>query len=499
MYKIFLADDEFKVINGLLRSIDWDGLNSEVVGYAQDGEEALEKIGRLHPDIVIIDIRMPKKSGLEVMEQIAKEFLCSFIVFSGYTEFEYAKKALQMKAVDYLIKPVNISEIEEAIRQAIRNIETLKSAENPEKVHKQEWLASLLDGNTKVSPYFPALWNYFLYVVHFKSEYTAELDEILLSLTEKYTKDAFQFIILKSHKERIIFCAAGDRTFIPAIQKAVSSCLNALTEKYPQKIYWGSSNIISETLRIENAYMEAVDMVELREFFCNQHLGENTEKKSDFRSNDFILSHTKRLMHAASHEEAEKIISDFFQQISEHGHTPNQIRGLCLELYYSLKYQYQKDYSELFSEGTIKNDYFRRSADISNLETMKANILNFYDTINHQLHTQSTYYQQRIIHSCKTYVEAHLKETITLTSVADFVNMNPAYLSHIFKKVTGVTLFDFITDCRINKAKHLLKTSYLKIFEVAKEAGYQDQRYFCQVFKKKVGMTAAEYRNQKSE
>ena len=74
--------------------------------------------------------------------------------------------------------------------------------------------------------------------------------------------------------------------------------------------------------------------------------------------------------------------------------------------------------------------------------------------------------------------------------------MHPAYLSHTFHKATGVTLFDYITNERIQKAKQLLKTTHLKIFEVAQESGYQDQRYFCQVFKKKTGTTAAEYRSQ---
>ena len=94
-------------------------------------------------------------------------------------------------------------------------------------------------------------------------------------------------------------------------------------------------------------------------------------------------------------------------------------------------------------------------------------------------------------------MEEHLGEPITLTTVAESVNMNPAYLSHVFKKATGSNLFDYITERRIAKAKHLLKTTYLKIFEIAKAVGYPDQRYFCQVFKKKAGMTAVEYRNKK--
>ena len=89
-----------------------------------------------------------------------------------------------------------------------------------------------------------------------------------------------------------------------------------------------------------------------------------------------------------------------------------------------------------------------------------------------------------------------MKEPITLNAVAASVNMHPAYLSHAFHKATGVTLFDYITNERIQKAKLLLKTTHLKIFEVAQECGYQDQRYFCQVFKKKTGTTAAEYRSQ---
>ena len=131
MYKIFLADDEFKVITGLLRSIRWEDLNSEVIGYSQDGEDALEKILRLRPDVVMIDIQMPKKNGLEVMERVLEIYHCAFIIFSGYTEFEYAKKALQLQAVDYLIKPVNISEIECSIQKAQQALEQLLRSPSP--------------------------------------------------------------------------------------------------------------------------------------------------------------------------------------------------------------------------------------------------------------------------------------------------------------------------------------------------------------------------------
>ena len=94
------------------------------------------------------------------------------------------------------------------------------------------------------------------------------------------------------------------------------------------------------------------------------------------------------------------------------------------------------------------------------------------------------------------YIESHLTETVTLTDLAGYVNMNASYISHIFKKETGANLFDFIVEHKMEQAMKLLENDTLLIGEVARRVGYEDQRYFCQVFKKRTGMTAMEYRNQ---
>lgn len=107
MYRVFIADDEIWIVMGLKKLIERSGEPFEVVGEANNGVVALEEIDRLKPDVVISDIRMPGLNGLELMERLTERAPDVKVIFiSGYAEFEYAQKALQMGAVDYLLKPV---------------------------------------------------------------------------------------------------------------------------------------------------------------------------------------------------------------------------------------------------------------------------------------------------------------------------------------------------------------------------------------------------------
>ena len=111
MYNVYLADDERLVIHGLEQRVNWERMKCRVIGSAQDGVTALRQIMELKPDIVITDILMPGMTGLELIRRAEQELECAFIIFSGYSEFEYAKQALRLGTVDYLIKPADIEEI----------------------------------------------------------------------------------------------------------------------------------------------------------------------------------------------------------------------------------------------------------------------------------------------------------------------------------------------------------------------------------------------------
>lgn len=131
MYKVFLADDEIWEIMGLKKLIEKTGLPVKVVGEAVNGIEAIEGIQKSKPDILLTDIRMPGLDGLALAEQIQKKMLHTKVVFiSGYAEFEYARKAIQMKVSGYLLKPVELEELKRVLETVIAELKEISSADD---------------------------------------------------------------------------------------------------------------------------------------------------------------------------------------------------------------------------------------------------------------------------------------------------------------------------------------------------------------------------------
>ncbi len=119
MYKMLIADDEPKIRRGLKNLLEWNTLDIEVVGEAEDGEVALELVKALSPDILLLDINMPFVNGLELVEQINSiQSDCKIIIITGYDEFQYAQKALKLKVYDYLLKPVSKDQLYQVVINA---------------------------------------------------------------------------------------------------------------------------------------------------------------------------------------------------------------------------------------------------------------------------------------------------------------------------------------------------------------------------------------------
>lgn len=117
--RVFWVEDENLIREGLRLTTPWEKWGLEVVGEAVDGEEGMRKILELKPDIVITDVKMPRMSGLEMIEQLQGQVACEYIILSGYDEFAFVKKALHLNACEYLLKPVDDNELKEALENII--------------------------------------------------------------------------------------------------------------------------------------------------------------------------------------------------------------------------------------------------------------------------------------------------------------------------------------------------------------------------------------------
>lgn len=121
--KVMIADDEITIVEGILRLYDWEQNNFNVVGVAYDGMSAINLAKEKQPDIVIIDIDMPIRSGLEVIQEILKVMPdTAFIVASGYDQYEYMRAALKLGVVDYILKPIKFDELHKILEHVRINI-----------------------------------------------------------------------------------------------------------------------------------------------------------------------------------------------------------------------------------------------------------------------------------------------------------------------------------------------------------------------------------------
>lgn len=122
--KILIVEDEWKTLKGLSNLIAELGGEYEIAGQARSGEEGIRMAMELRPDIIITDIRMNGMTGLEMMKALNEEKLaCRYIILSGYAEFQYAKEAISLGSMDYLLKPITKEILEESLRKVRTAIE----------------------------------------------------------------------------------------------------------------------------------------------------------------------------------------------------------------------------------------------------------------------------------------------------------------------------------------------------------------------------------------
>lgn len=129
MLKILIAEDEDIIRKGLVFTIDWLSMDCVIVAEAADGEEGLQKIIEHKPDVVITDIKMPKMDGIEMVRRGLEHVKFESIILTSYAEFEYAKKAIELKAYDYLLKPIDEYKIIEVMQKLHDKLDMNKEAE----------------------------------------------------------------------------------------------------------------------------------------------------------------------------------------------------------------------------------------------------------------------------------------------------------------------------------------------------------------------------------
>lgn len=512
-----IVDDERWIRRGLIQSIPWEELGLALAGEAEDGEDAYHMALSKKPDLLFLDMRMPGLDGKQLLALLSKELPGLLtIVVSGYSDFEYTKEAIRHKAFEYLLKPIKKDELAVVLGKALAELDSREAGEAIKKQdNRSNWLWNVLfvgEGSValdsgKLEAHCWHAQNALLLVAQ-PDVYMERCDlvPIMEQLRHKllleqsfYFGGDWEFIVTAApgcHGE-LVLCLHGSQLAKSELQR-LSSLLQQMLGQWA-----GVSHSIAISERVEQysllpqAYKKAKLSLNFRrigELGVVVFAGEGTAAAAAYpRELEQALLLSLQL---GNEEQAQHAFESFYVHISRPNMTVNDlVRGATM-LIHALEKQLQTTDStlETASGQTLLayTEIIRQRRDAAAVKSL------FSDGILPgmlALQCPAAGKQgEQIVREIVKLIELHYDQPLSLQQIAESRFLNPDYLSRLFKKTTGSNFVDYLTDARIAGAIKLMRYPKYKNYEIAKRVGYEDYRYFSQIFKKRMGKTIGEYR-----
>lgn len=506
---VLIADDEKIVLEGLKYIIDWNALGFSICQTASDGADALEKILSLKPDLVLMDIRMPKMTGIEVVQAAVEYgYEGKFIILSGVSDFKLAQTAMRYGVDFYLTKPIDEDELEKAVSTVHDLIQTETKNQHFYNQYRdrakqgilQEVMQNICDYsrldfndlhlNANIyqvisyenynQDYFYPTWNF------------ADLMRVT-------NQDNNTFDIIELDRRKIILLK-GDfaiskfedllRHYKIAPQKG--SPFDSVFLAYGQKVS-----------RVRDIHLSFEDVCRLcdRRFFCeeNQHIigyetlyQEVPEQQIGMKSlaSDYA---EKFCNYIQSYNHT--LITETLKELSDRLRYSNvditTIKHSLIDLYILVKQKIMQLYPNVeipFLANASAIDLLERKYYLYEVITFLAEQ---FDLWTHSVGYSSG---ENVLDEVLYYIHHNYRENLKLENIAPLFGYSNSYLGKVFNKKLGINFNSYVDQVRIDEAKQLLGQNQLKVYEIAEQVGYSNVDYFHKKFKKYVGTSPAEYR-----
>lgn len=525
MLTILIADDEQHIREGIANSVNWHELQIDMVFQAMDGEQAYQIALENKIDILLTDIRMPIVDGIQLSKEILKLYPdCIIIFMSAYSDKEYLMSAIKLKASNYLEKPHQIGKLRDVLDEAVKKYREneynkLKSimVENNYKIsmplikneiallsiNKNTDMNLLMDcikneilGITANTPYITVIIktvDFFDHNVYeprgrnSRAEFFSQLSRVLSS------KGLLCFYGTRDEEEYIVHIY-GSRDFTFFDQKIILSLLELwLSQLKNKKLFVSIGTVVPDFTHIYKSYEGAKAAL----------------KKCFFRGYGSIVSYVHEIarieiiekeiiaqfteaIEGGKNDFAFQLVQDFSVQLFKYENADiDEIKNVYCKLMAILLNSLQNygiSYlSKYENDNTIRNEIYLihtlDELDKFSKELMEA----YFNTVKQIKNTKS-------ISLIIIYIENNYADkTLDINKISEHTFLSPAYMCTYFKRETGKTINQYITDYRLNKAAEFLKDKKFRISEVAGLIGYDDN-YFARIFKKKFGTSPSEYR-----
>jgi Response regulator receiver domain./Bacterial regulatory helix-turn-helix proteins, AraC family. len=524
--KLLIADDEQIVLDSLKFIIENNCHDVDVIGFAKSGREAIEKADSLKPDVIFMDIRMPGIDGMEAIKRI-KEIHndIEFVIITAYDYFNYAKEAIKLDVVDYLLKPMNKNKVIDTVLKVKKIVETkrenmMRELEMKEKMimilpHlESEMIYSLASATFRQGniDFYGSIFNmnlnigYALVVLFERDDNESRLDNLAGNVKMQET-----LIYIKEFIKNTKPCLAGillDRiiVFVP-----VESDEDLFTIKNTSIDF--AKKILKETHGKDSSVRIGIGRPYQTSYFSKSYDEADFAAKMGIDSithfDDIKLSDKGELILSNDDEELiDNIISNnidaalikvngIFQKLLLHYKDDmnlfkSKLLSLSIEIIAKIS-----SYCDVTSE--LEENMIVKILRTNEIENIKKTFSQFISNIVLKLHENRERYYTGLIAKAIEFINENYDKDIKLYDVAKMLNISYYYFSKTFKEETKCNFVDYITQVRINKAKEFLLDDSISVKEVCFKVGYNDPNYFSRIFRKETGMTPTEYKSKNSE
>ncbi len=510
MRTFYIADDEIAIRNGLKCIIDWDSLGFSLCGEAGNGEDALHDISRLSPDLVLMDIRMPRMTGLDTVRALrASGFHGHIIILSGYSDFKYAQEAIRNGVDFYLTKPIDEDELYDAIVHVKEDLEAATDNSDDMERYKEKArnviLHDLVTGHASSTDVREKdiMLDADIYQIVIYENFSVGITDLtynfadLLKVTnqgshffEHFEEDRKDVILLKG-----AFALERFQNFIDHYESTPpqkGSPLDSLFIAYGRPV--------NDIMSINESYLDAVTLLS-RRFFCMQgqhtlgyeelpnveaiHMELSDEKMAEFCSllTDFLQTYNRKKV-----AETLRQLEEYLYQVRD---DIDDVKLFLSDLYLQVKEKMNHIYNTMnipFPTNTAILDFINKKYYLYEI------ILFFSEQSEMIMNAIGNSSRDSVLDDILYYIDHNYQTNIKLESIAPLFGYNSAYLGKIFNKTVGESFNSYVDHMRIEHSKELLLENKLKVYEIAEQVGYKNVDYFHKKFKKYVGESPAEFR-----
>lgn len=524
---ILMVDDDKYILEGLRNGVNWSRLPFEERYEAKNVAEAKKILSEIRIDVLLCDIDMPKETGLDLLEWLRGQSMPTQVIFlTSYADFNYAQRALQLGSFNYFLKPIEYEKLTDILLEACGKVEELEQQETYQR-YGQYWMES--EHSRK-----EAFWNR---LIHLETPNADAIAALLANHSMNYTSaDNFVLLALRPRADasfnwrddpmrRYRLCQVLDApellADIPLIHR---ECLmqenNSLwyliyTVSGDSDSYWKQISHVASNLRkqLKKSFRELAVFIsqnaqlsqitaQLQEinlmmfnnisygngifFVVDYHPGADTYVELDREQiNLWLLDHDKDALL--------RYIAQNVQTIAATNTQPYLASRTLIESWTQLIYLFldknKVSANMLFASEQYKDLYKNTLHSFSDCEiylrTMVSEALDYVQRIRQS---------QDLITQIEDYIQSHLGENLTRSSLGEIFCLNADYLANTFKSTTGSSLIKYINEMRLKRAYDLLRTTDEPIYVISASVGYPNSSYFSKQFRKEYGIGPSDLR-----